>query len=152
MLRTRNEIIEKAREYLDTPFRHQGRRKGIGIDCVGLPLCVGEDLGMIDARGLAFNRFDHSNYPAQPIGNMLAEEIAARAIEIPRDRIRPADIVTLRCGRVEMHVAIVSALDGGRLGLIHAYNGGPRCVTEHGLDGTWRARIVKAFRFPEVAD
>jgi len=32
----KNLIIEKAREFIDTPYEHQGRLKGIGIDCCGL--------------------------------------------------------------------------------------------------------------------
>ena len=31
----RDDIVAAAREYLDTPFVHQGRVKGVGIDCAG---------------------------------------------------------------------------------------------------------------------
>jgi len=37
----KNLIIEKAREFIDTPYEHQGRLKGIGIDCCGLIMIVG---------------------------------------------------------------------------------------------------------------
>ena len=151
MQRTRAEVIAKAREYLDTPFQHQARCKGLAIDCVGLALCVGEDLQMNDKRGEAFDRNDHPNYPAQPIGNQLAEEIACRAIEVDKRDMRPGDVVTLRCGRVEMHVGILTDLHGG-VGLIHAYAGGPRRVSEHRLDDEWLSRVVRVFRYPEVID
>ena len=39
-------IVEKAREYLGTPFHHQGRVKGVGIDCIGLLVGVANELGL----------------------------------------------------------------------------------------------------------
>ena len=44
----RSRIVATAREYLLTPFHHQGRKKGVGIDCVGLIACVGHELGILD--------------------------------------------------------------------------------------------------------
>ena len=42
----RAQIISKAREYVGTPVIHQGRVKGVGIDCVGLIVCVAKELGI----------------------------------------------------------------------------------------------------------
>jgi cell wall-associated NlpC family hydrolase len=43
---TRAEIIAEARTWLKTPWRHQGRLKGIGCDCVGHIVCVPRALGI----------------------------------------------------------------------------------------------------------
>ena len=32
----RDSIVAEARTWLDTPYLHQGRRKGHGVDCLGL--------------------------------------------------------------------------------------------------------------------
>ena len=40
---TRDEIIECALGYIDTPFRMNGRSKR-GLDCVGIPLILARDL------------------------------------------------------------------------------------------------------------
>ncbi|MEM9842167.1 MAG: peptidase P60, partial [Pseudomonadota bacterium] len=33
---TRAEVIEAARAWLGTPYRHQASRRGVGADCLGL--------------------------------------------------------------------------------------------------------------------
>lgn len=38
-------VVSQARDWLGTPFRHQGRSR-YGVDCVGLVLCVYQDLGI----------------------------------------------------------------------------------------------------------
>lgn len=40
-------IVEQARTYLGTPWRHLGRGGG-GVDCVGLITCVAYDLDIVD--------------------------------------------------------------------------------------------------------
>lgn len=44
-------IIAVSRTWIGTPFVHQGRVKGLGCDCVGIPLCVAEELGANDKDG-----------------------------------------------------------------------------------------------------
>jgi cell wall-associated NlpC family hydrolase len=47
MMTMREQIVEEARKYLGVRFRHQGRTVA-GIDCAGLILNVGNDLGLIE--------------------------------------------------------------------------------------------------------
>lgn len=142
---TRAQIIACARTWLGTPFRHQGRRKGSGIDCVGLPLMVMAELGLIDLRE------EYANYSSQPVGTLVLDECRRRLIEKPLAEMSPGDVVCLRAPTVPCHVGIVTYLNGG-LGLIHAYAGGARCVVEHILDGKWRRRIAAVFNVPGVTD
>jgi len=46
---TRAEIIAEARTWLKTPWRHQGRLKGIACDCVGHIVCVPARVGHLPA-------------------------------------------------------------------------------------------------------
>jgi cell wall-associated NlpC family hydrolase len=52
---TAAEIIAAARACLGTPFRHQGRLPGIGLDCAGVALHVAQAVGCgtLDASGLS---------------------------------------------------------------------------------------------------
>jgi cell wall-associated NlpC family hydrolase len=43
---SRQTIVETARSWLGTPYRHLGRRKDRHVDCVGLIIGVGAELGM----------------------------------------------------------------------------------------------------------
>jgi hypothetical protein len=57
------EILAAARTWLGTPWRHQGRLKGVAMDCGGLILGVGRDLGLLD--------FDTRAYGRIPDGRLL---------------------------------------------------------------------------------
>ena len=41
----RTKLVETALTYLGTPFRHQGRTPGIGLDCAGLIICSANESG-----------------------------------------------------------------------------------------------------------
>jgi len=146
----RQQIVAKAREYVGTRFQHQGRLKGFACDCVGLPLMVGDELGLVDRNGKAFCKFDNANYGPQPLDRFVHEEAQRRLIEKPIDQMKPGDLITLRVPDTPCHVAIVSSLQGG-LGMIHAYVVTGR-VVEHVLDKKWLKRIEGCFEFPGTTE
>lgn len=159
MKRSTTEVVQKAREYLGTPFQHQGRLKGIALDCVGLPLCVAEDLGLVDSKGVPFRRTDNANYTAQPLDAFVHREAVRRLIQKDIADIAPGDLITLRVPRVPCHVAIVSAVSNAfGLGMIHAYSGYATkklpngSTVEHILDEKWMRRIEGVFSFPGVTN
>jgi cell wall-associated NlpC family hydrolase len=145
-------VIGTAREYVDTRFHHQGRAKGKngGLDCVGLVLCVAEDLGIKDVQGVEFKRGDYPDYSPQPVGRFVHEECRRRLVLKSVKDMKPGDVVTMRIPTDPCHAAIISE-HGGVLYMIHAYQGTERCV-EHVLSHQWRNRIVGVFSFPEVSD
>ncbi len=147
---TRKQIVTEARKWINTPFRHQGRMPGIGVDCVGLVLCVIRDVGLGDWLG------EFSVYPPQPVNGLVHQTCCARLRQKDISKVAPGDILTLRVPETPSHVAIVTDL-GGKLGMIHAYAGGatrrrPARVVEHLLDQKWRKRIAGVFEFPGVGD
>jgi cell wall-associated NlpC family hydrolase len=161
---TTAQIVAKAREFLGTPLHHQGRIKGKRIDCVGLALCVAEELGLHDKNGNALHGRDQLNYGPQPLGNLVHETAKARlalkweaAQKVPMPAIAPGDVLTIRNPNAACHAGIVSSLNGS-LAIIHAYASGParpgprnkQRVCEHVLDASWRARIEGIFEFPGV--
>ena len=50
------EVIAAARAWLGTPWRHQGRLKGVAVDCGGLILGVGKEQGLLDFDTRAYGR------------------------------------------------------------------------------------------------
>ena len=43
----RQDVVTAAREWIDTPFHHQARLKGVGVDCVGLVIGVARELALV---------------------------------------------------------------------------------------------------------
>ena len=168
---TRAEIIAKAREYLGTPFFHQGRLKGRRMDCVGIALCVAEDLGMRDKEGVLFNRQMHSDYAQREFSvDRLRDECRKHFLELENGETpKRADLlimslpVRMDSGSVvetwlkqkkrgiASHLAMVTGLIP-RLSAIHAYNGEAARVVEHEFDAQWMRRIAGVFRYPGVED
>jgi len=147
---TKADVVEKAREYLGTPFAHQGRVKGHAMDCVGILLCVGNALGLKDKLGVPILKDDNKNYSAQPLNNFVHEECQRRLIEKPITAMQEGYAITMQAGSAfACHAGIVSE-NGGALYVIHAYNGGARKVVEHIVDEKWMSRIVGVFSFPGV--
>ncbi len=132
-----------AREYIGTRWHHQGRVKGVGVDCVGLVICVARDLGLGDfTTGGGYGRL--------PTGGRLRAGLTADLDSVPMTEMQPGDVVLMRFSGEPQHVAILSDM-GGRLGLIHAH-ATQRKVVEHGLDDVWKSRIVAVFRFKDVQE
>lgn len=142
------EIVAEARTWLGTPYRHQARLKGVGVDCDGLIIGVARDLGIVAPE------FDVQGYARQPDGQTLLAYCREFMTEIPVASMQPGDVPVL-ChprtrGRVAGHMGILGDYLYGGLSLIHSEGNSHRKVVEHRLDGETRSRIVAAFRMPGV--
>jgi hypothetical protein len=148
----RDLIVPKAREYVaaNTPFHQQGRVKGRGLDCVGIVLCVGEDLGLRYKHGGLIKRFDYMDYGLFPVLDQMQAEAEKIFVKKSVESMIPGDILTMRAPFLVHHMAIVSQLQQG-FGIIHAY-GAVGKVTEHLLDARWAARIAGVFTYSGVDD
>ena len=88
---TRAEVVNQARGYLGSPFVHQGRLRGRAIDCVGLLLCVFEDLHCLDKNGVPLLKTDYRNYGPQPNGRFVFEFCMQR-LNVKSTEPLPGDI------------------------------------------------------------
>lgn len=131
-------ILMAARECLGTPFRHQGRVPGVGLDCAGVAVHVARRLGLAVQ--------DVSGYGPTPAHGQLEAALdrqpALRRVE-PVDR-RPGDLLVLHFGGDPQHLAVLT--DGETI--IHAYESVGICC-EHRLSRAWASRIVRVYRFTE---
>jgi len=134
---SRAALIAAARACLGTPFRHQGRQPGVGLDCVGLLVHAARAAGLCD--------YDFTVYGRRPSGGLLEAHLAAAGLrEIPVARARPGDVALFRFDGPAQHVGLLS-----ERGMIHAHIA-MRGVVEHRLDPSWRARMVACLAFPKV--
>ena len=148
----RNVIVECARTYVGTPFPHQGRVKGKGIDCVGLPLCVAAELGLKDKRGNPIHVELAGKYSDQPQGNLVHETVGYYINRKGMPDMKPGDVLTMWVAHgATTHAGIVGDSPEG-LTVIHATSGAGDACVEHLLTGYWREHIAGVFQFPEVED
>lgn len=138
---TADDIIAAARACLGTPFRHQGRIPGTGLDCAGVVVEV--------ARAVGASPLDVSGYGRVPANGQLEATLDAqpdlqRILDL--DARQPGDILLLRFAGEPQHLALLTADDT----LIHSYEAVGRCC-EHRLSSMWAARIVRVYRFLGVS-
>lgn len=138
---TRNDVVNLARGYLETRFRHQGRNAA-GIDCCGLVILVGQDLGL--------TTYDTTNYGRRTSGEKFVEYFRAGGlIDVPVEAIKPGDVLVTTDANFPCHCGIVS-MKRGQLHMIHAYMA-RRKVVEEPLEH-WMPRVTNAFRYPGIED
>lgn len=145
---TRAEVVLEARAWISTPYQHQARIRGVGVDCIGLLIGVGRALQLVPAD------FDVTGYSRQPDPRLLMAQCAVHLTPIDVAAIQPGDVIVTRFEQDPTHFAIVADYyHGGLLSMIHAANrrDGKGGVIENRLDPTNRARIHAAFALPGVA-
>ena len=124
---------------LKTPFAHQGRIAGRGLDCAGLYIHVMRELGLdyVDAKG----------YPRNPYDGQLEAQMDAQP-SLERIAVADAQAGDWLCMRIKtapQHLALHAGFRDGVPYIIHASeeHGG---VVHHRLDNLWRARVMRAYR------
>ena len=118
---TAAEVIEQARSWVGVPFRHQGRDRS-GIDCVGLPIVIGQALGLVS------DQFDVANYGRLPSGE-LVERLQNECAPLPK--ALPGSLIVIAWSSIAAHVAICTGET-----MIHSYERIGK-VVEHGYRGRW---------------
>lgn len=128
-----DKILTYARECLGTPFVHQGRQIGLGMDCAGLIVYVMQRLGL--------NYIDGKGYPRNPYEGMLENILDGqpKVKKIPITEKKPGDILLFRIKRDPQHLAIYAGKT-----IIHCYSQSGK-VVEHSIGG-WERKIVAVYR------
>ena len=137
---TDEQIITEARSWIGTPFKHQGRKKGAGIDCVGLIYCVANKLGIAPPEDSLPQ--EYRGYAWVQDGDILREAFNAYMDRISINQAGPADVFVMVSNTPHpQHAAIYTGKT-----IIHAFTSLGRCQ-EHSLSDKWRRRIRGAYRF-----
>lgn len=137
---TADDLLAAARQCLGTPFRHQGRLAGVGLDCAGVAIHVAQAVGA--------EYFDVAGYGRTPADGQLEASLDAQPCLLPLASIddrAPGDLLLMRFTAEPQHLAICAGQT-----IIHAYESAGICC-EHDLSPMWAARIVRVYRFLEMA-
>lgn len=136
-----DDIVREALNWVGTPYRHQGRSKAVGCDCLGL------------VRGVWLSVYGAE--PEQPgpyapdwaecaTGEPLLEAARRHCVEKPAGEARAGDLIAFRwrAHHAAKHLGILT----GEGTFVHAYEG--HRVMVSALVPQWRRRIAGAFAFP----
>lgn len=136
---SRELVVVQARSWVGTPFLHQGRTR-YGVDCVGLPIAIMEELGI-----LPYWFSDVRSYGRRP--NVDLETLTSQYC-VALDKAEPACILLMgwKSADPPSHVAIYTGST-----LIHSYQaaGG---VVEHIYAARWVRMTRSIWRLPGVGD
>lgn len=138
------DIVNEARRWIGTPYRHQAACRGGGTDCLGLIRGVWRAVYGAEPEPVPAYSMDWS----EPQGEEQLWRAAARhLVAVRRKSDQPGDVLLfrMRAGAVAKHLGIVSRT-GAHPSFIHAYSA--RGVVESPLGAPWRRRIVARFEFP----
>lgn len=133
-----------ARQWLGTPYRHQGALRGIGCDCLGLIRGVWRDLYGHEPETPGAYRIDW----AVTDGREHLLEAALRQFGAPVDpgARQPGDVLLFRW---RAHLPVSHAgIYAGEGQFIHAYE--QLAVTLSPLVPAWQRRLAATFRFPAI--
>ncbi|MDX2027703.1 MAG: NlpC/P60 family protein [Alphaproteobacteria bacterium] len=126
-------MIAAARACIGTPFHHQGRAPGAGLDCIGLVIIA------LHAAGITVR--DRTDYSRRPDGDSLVralQEHGATAVS----EIQVGDILLFRYDRQPQHAALATGADS----MIHSF-APAGAVVETTIGDYWQRRLVGIYRF-----
>jgi cell wall-associated NlpC family hydrolase len=135
-----NQFVVAARKYIGVPYAHQGRSRERGLDCIGLVVCVAQDLGVMPAGA------DRSGYGRQPSGALLQSALSEHMQKIERPQMMPGDVVCVAFDKFPQHVGVLGNYAYGGLSIIHA-NAKRGKVIETRLLFSDAMKFVAAFRW-----
>jgi hypothetical protein len=129
--------------YEGTPFQHQGRLPGVGMDCPAPMILAARE------HGLVAPSFDVQAYPSEPDGS-LQPLLDAHLTRVPREALQLGDVV-LNAFRLKKprHLAYIVGERYGEWELLHADAVTGRVQVERLQYGRYY-RFVQGYAVPGV--
>ncbi len=127
----RQKVVEIAKSWLGTPYRHNAQIKGAGADCATFIAEVFFEAGLVE-------RFEIERYSPQWHLHRNTEKYMSRVLEYSHEvkEPKPGDIVLWKIGRVFSHGAIVIKWPM----IIHEFLG-IGCVIDDASKAVWLTKI-----------
>lgn len=145
----RSDWLRTCLGYVGTPFHHQGRQPGVGMDCPAWMICAAWE------HGLKPRSFDVQGYPRQPDGHTLERICGEHLLRLPSlAEALPGDAILTAfrgSGRAQ-HLGMLVDGTPGRMYWMQAegYRTKETRVTRLELGGRF-LQFVAAYRVPGVA-
>ncbi len=139
------DVATEARTWLGTPYIHQGRSKGVGVDCLGVIVRVARDLDLFD--------YDVDGYDAVANGFKIRDVGDELFDIITPDQLDVGDVLLIAFSHFPTHLAIITSTDPLRILDAHSNTGR---VSEYRCPPQWfepkteskKARVVRCYRYP----
>lgn len=134
-------LVTEAETWIGTRWVHQGRIKGLGVDCVNFISEVAKASG-IDTLEIPDNYRPHED------GTVMLQLLGEHMTLVSTEEMQPGDVLAL-CDEalqnpdVPRHLAFVQEVTPKTAFIIHASQHG---VRRHRIDSMWRRRIHSAWR------
>ncbi len=139
-------IAEIALTWVGTPFKWQGRVKGVGCDCKGLVAGVAKEAGRPEADSIQALARDYRNNISPRL---------QQGLESLFDRVEAAqegDLLLLIVGGAPQHLAICTKAEGGvPKRMVHCYHTGPAKVIDVPVGTITRSQIAAIYRWRDYA-
>jgi cell wall-associated NlpC family hydrolase len=129
----RPRLVEIARGYIGTPFHHQGRLPGVGLDCAGVAVCA--------LRECNIEVQDITGYARVPSKGIFDTAVLDHCNKISQNELEAGDFVMFSFLSEPQHIAIMSSPTT----IIHAYSPLNK-VLENSLDSIWQRRLTGCYR------
>ena len=136
----REQIVAAARGWLGTPFHHQGRLKGVGVDCAGVIVGVANELGLSTP--------DIKGYGHRPDSRELERLCFDHMTPVAIDEAEPGDVLLISIDGNPQHLAFMTDAANGRA-MLHSYAPARR-VVEHIISDDWTEKFTAAFKLPGI--
>lgn len=142
-------LVAEARTWIGTPWQHQGRRKRIGVDCLGMVI---ESLRAVGAIGPEYDLSDwtRTDYARNPRGEELLAAIRRHCQRLAGPL--PGSLLVFRFGNAYRHVGLYLGEAGQGARLLHADGSlSVQRVVEVGYSGNWPRFTEGAYALPGIA-
>lgn len=127
-----DKVLSIARTAIDTPFLHQGRLVGVGLDCAGLVTYI------LDTLGIPYN--DQVGYSRRPYDGLIKSTLDTQPNLIRVDSAKAGDFILMKFFNEPQHLAVCAGDT-----IIHAWQTVGK-VCEHRFDHIWKKRLVASYR------
>lgn len=136
-MKSKEEIINIARSWLGTQWKHNQQNKNVGVDCVNFLHAIAVESGInIPPIPQSYARLPNNN----EIKTYLSNNFTLKN----KEDINICDILLFTWQGRDSHVALVTEVNP--LKIIHA-NQRLGKVSEHNCDGIWLRRLESVWEF-----
>lgn len=143
MLITKKKIVQVSRKWLGTPFHLHGRIKHEGCDCIGLILCVANELDLYSKLGVPIIQYDCFDYSIES-GKLLYDFLECHLCK--KEDFTIGDVLLFKINKVYFHCGIVADYRENQYSLIHACIRRKK-VIEHRILNYLKNNILSCYAF-----
>ena len=144
---TRQQIADEARKWVNTPYQHQARVMGAGVDCVQLVVGTGLATGALQLDSYFEKNKEWHGYSRTPNPRSLMEFTDRYLLRVPKHLYKLGDVLVFAWRpNMPQHFSIVSALNPTYM--VHAHSHVRWCA-EHVFDKEWQDRHVATYSWKQ---